>query len=256
MAKELTQSELKKLISDSTNELKKFVDELQQDTVDKTNPKRAMLLAHWIIDYIKMLREEKTFNPSELIKYERGDILLVNFGFRIGSELGGRHFAMVLDKYNSKKSPVVTVAPFRSLKENYNKNQFSHILEKGIHDLQTEKLKKITDNFQRSLEELVLSMGDQNLTEEDVEIYTKKLGPLKRQLKEATNLRKDLMHLKKGSVIDLGQIITISKQRILNPKYPSDTLSKIKVIPSDLDTINQKISYLYINKSKISENIC
>ncbi|WP_244912813.1 type II toxin-antitoxin system PemK/MazF family toxin [Paenibacillus pasadenensis] len=62
----------------------------------------------------KYLKWETGFEPSKLRKYNRGEIIFVNFGFNPGSEIGGLHYAVVVDE-NEKSNPVVNVVPLGSL---------------------------------------------------------------------------------------------------------------------------------------------
>lgn len=63
--------------------------------------KKADLISYWLQSYAEFIRFEEKFNPSKLLAYTRGDIIRVNFGFRVGAELGGLHYAVVLDKKKS-----------------------------------------------------------------------------------------------------------------------------------------------------------
>lgn len=67
-------------------------------------------------DYVKYISFEDKFKPTRNISYKRGNIIKVNFGFNIGSEQGGLHYAVVLDKKNDHHSPVITVIPLTSVK--------------------------------------------------------------------------------------------------------------------------------------------
>jgi len=48
------------------------------------------------------------------MKYNRGDIVLVELGYNIGSEYGGKRYAVVVEK-NTIYRPVVTVIPITTL---------------------------------------------------------------------------------------------------------------------------------------------
>ena len=90
---------------------------------DSSNVKKVNLISYWQKDYINYIKNERDFNPINLKTYERGDIIKVNLGFNIGSELGGLHYCVVIDKKNNRNSPVVTVIPLSSRKkEKINKN--------------------------------------------------------------------------------------------------------------------------------------
>ena len=79
--------------------------------------KKANLISYWLKDYVRMINYEEKFNPTRNIAYKRGNIIKLNFGFNIGSEYGGLHYAVVLDKHNAHNSPVVTVVPLTSIKQ-------------------------------------------------------------------------------------------------------------------------------------------
>ena len=52
-----------------------------------------------------------------LMRYKRGSIVKANFGFKIGSEQGGLHYAVVLDNKNHKSNKVLMVVPIESLSD-------------------------------------------------------------------------------------------------------------------------------------------
>ena len=88
--------------------------------LDSLDPKRAAVMSYWIKDYVRFLKKEEDFDPTKLIKYKRGSIVKVHLGYRIGSEEGGLHYAVVIDKDNAKRSPVATVIPLTSVKPSTN----------------------------------------------------------------------------------------------------------------------------------------
>lgn len=248
MSKQLTKDELKELINVAVEKLNLLLTDLGNDTKNAFAFKRAGLIAYWLIDYVKMLRYETVFDSTKLIRYNRGDVVCVNFGYRIGNELGGRHFAFVLDNYNSLKSGVVTVIPLTSKKENYVSNCFSHELQFGLYELHNEKLKKLIDEQKSEL----------NTIDSQIDVIdTEQLNPIANKVKkisqksvEMKNLEKSILKLKEGTIANLGQVTTISKIRIVNPKQASDSLGKIKINPADLDVITEKLNYLYSRHKK------
>ena len=64
--------------------------------------KKADLIAYWIENYSKYLLSEEKFDYGSIPKYKRGEVISVNFGFNVGSEHGGLHYALVLDNDNKK----------------------------------------------------------------------------------------------------------------------------------------------------------
>lgn len=83
--------------------------------------KKSVLLSYWFNDYIRLLKHEDKFkNQGQYQKYKRGQILFVNFGYRIGHELGGNHYCVVISKKDSIYSGNITVIPLRSFKGKIN----------------------------------------------------------------------------------------------------------------------------------------
>ena len=80
--------------------------------------KKAHLISYWLKDYVRMIGFEESFEPTRNIAYKRGNIVKLNFGFNIGNEYGGLHYGIVLDNKNAHNSPVVTVIPLTSQKDN------------------------------------------------------------------------------------------------------------------------------------------
>lgn len=79
---------------------------------DKHKRKTASLLAYWLRDYVRFLRKE---GEARIYKrFQRGDIVKVHLGYRVGSEEGGLHYAVVVSSTDSVKSPTLVVIPLMS----------------------------------------------------------------------------------------------------------------------------------------------
>ena len=74
--------------------------------------------------------------------YKRGQVVSVNFGTNIGSEISGEHFAIVLTKYDKPTSRTITVVPLTS---KYNENYIS--LGKEVWDKLLSQILKLTYNY-------------------------------------------------------------------------------------------------------------
>lgn len=248
MSNKLTKEELNKLVSSSIEKMTEFIDELKSDEKDTHSCKRAGLIAYWLIEYVKMLRQEKKFDSRKLLKYNRGDIVCVNFGYRIGSELGGRHFAVVLDNYNSLNSGVITVLPLTSKKDKHDsiRSCFCYELQHGLYELHSDKLAALTDKCSTEINAILDEI--ETSAEEQFDALTNRIKAVNAKLSEAKILKSSLEKLKDGTIVNFGQLTTISKLRILNPKKASDSLNKIKLRPEDLDKINEQLQYLYMSK--------
>ena len=72
------------------------------------------IIKDWLLKWATYLQREESFSPSTLKYYKQGEVVLVDFGFRVGDEFGGRHYAVVLEKGNNKNSGVILLAPISS----------------------------------------------------------------------------------------------------------------------------------------------
>lgn len=80
-------------------------------------PKQQRILMEWLKVWSKYLIFEEKFNPNKLVYYKRGDIVLAHFGYNVGSEIGGTHYAIVIEDNNNKANSSVVVIPISSLEE-------------------------------------------------------------------------------------------------------------------------------------------
>ena len=76
--------------------------------------KKALIIVDWITKWAIYLQREDSFSPRSLKAYKQREIILVDFGFNVGGEFGGRHYAVVLEKNNNPRSSVILVAPISS----------------------------------------------------------------------------------------------------------------------------------------------
>ena len=104
--------ELKNKINSTIEEYRDLLINL---TDDPNTYKKSALLYYWLRDYKNYIKNEDTFDPKYYPEFYRGSIVNINFGFNLGSELGGLHYAIVL-KDSNKKNPNITVVPLTSLK--------------------------------------------------------------------------------------------------------------------------------------------
>jgi len=223
---------------------------------DNSNIKKVNLISYWQKDYINYIKDEKIFNPINLKTYERGDIIKVNLGFNIGSELGGLHYCVVIDKKNNRNSPVVTVIPLSSQKtDKINKN--SIMLGNDIYNKLVEKSDKLLADSKIEIEEnknkLLIEtkkLTENNATSDEIYLKTTELNnnitETYKKLELAEKINKEVQKMKSGSIAIINQIRVISKQRIYDPKTEFDILSGIKLSNENLDLIDEKIRKMFI----------
>ena len=210
--------------------------------------KRAAIFVYWLNDYIEYIRTESTFNPHKLINYKRGQIVFVNFGYRIGSELGGNHYAIVLDVKNSRYNNTLTVVPLKSFKNK--ETSYSKIYQVRLGETISQLLLSKADSIilettQEILDNASVIKNMDSISSAELDALMSKMRLLKRKIRIARNIVEYTKKLKKESVADLGQITTISKQRINMPCKANDILTNI-IVPNELmSEIDKKMNYLY-----------
>ena len=201
--------------------------------------KKANLISYWLKDYVRFINFEEQFDPKRNIAYKRGNIVKINFGFNIGSEYGGLHYGVVLDNHNAQSSPVLTVIPLTSVKDN--KEIHNNNVELGNELYRLLKIKYDTIN--------------QSLKEEQTEIATT-LQAFASLISLSSNTAKELAacdkgsnefsQMKEGSIALINQITTVSKIRIFDPRNLKGVLSGISLSEESMIKINNKLKELYV----------
>lgn len=213
MAKNQTREGLTQHKDNALKVLDTYLEKLINDPDKKVNAK-ADKLSYWIEDWTTFLDFEGCFSPSSLKRYKRGEIIKVHLGYNIGSEEGGLHYAVIVEKDNSIYNPVVTIVPLTSIKENKDLSN----LRKGEvligNELFLKFSKKITDTFHSTDKEQIGFLEKMNF---------------------------EISKMKHGSIALVNQITTISKIRIYDPKKSKDMLSGITLSEESLDKIDCEI---------------
>jgi len=193
----------------------------------KLDPELTTKYLYWLntlaSDY---LPKEKTFDPLSLIKYERGNIIEVDLGFKVGSEQGGFHYAVIMDCDNKKSSPVVMVVPLKSLSDGESIDEKIEVLiDENIFEL--EKL-KFQENIDKINKELLKEESDIARLEKNKKFYEKEINKFS-----------------KKSVAQPSQMCALSKIRILFPTKASDKLYGLKLPEKHMKKIEEKLLELF-----------
>ncbi|MBI5996636.1 type II toxin-antitoxin system PemK/MazF family toxin [Clostridium perfringens] len=136
-------------ISIKSDEFIKYLENLKKSNLEKDKEKFKKL-SQWLSSYTKYLIFEENFKPQKLINYKRGDIVKANFGFNVGNELGGVHYAVVLDNNNSHSSGTLTVVPLSSTKEKDKDTVYTANLGNILNKSLEEKRKLIRESIEKS----------------------------------------------------------------------------------------------------------
>ena len=223
------QNEILKHKEESIAFLDEYMTSLAESAEDSDTGK-CDKLAYWLKDWTNYLKFEGRFDPSRLRRYKRGEIVKVHLGFNVGSEEGGLHYGVVLDKNNSIRSSTITIVPLTSVKPSTKIDR----LGAGRIYLGNELFTNLNAKTTGLLREV--------LKQEDAKASD--INRLKRHLKEITKL-------KRGSIALINQIRTISKMRIYDPKTNYDVLSGIKLSNEKLDLIDNEIVKLFVRNHTI-----
>ena len=210
--KSITQLQNHKTIS--INKLNKLLDNLINSN-DDNKQKKADLLSYWLSDYTDYLDKEDYYKNIKFMSYPRGSIIKANLGFNIGSEQGGLHYCLVVEKHNSRLSNTITVISLSSKKTNKSINNVNV-------DLETELYDKLSSKFNKLVNTPITNT-------QGVSLYT------------VGKLADELSNMKSGTIALVNQITTISKQRIYDPKNTLDILHNVKLSAEKLNKIDLKI---------------
>jgi mRNA interferase MazF len=105
--------QMTKTVLQKTKTISEMLKKIEATVKAIADPKRRGIVVNWLFQFCGYLEFEKRFNPAWYKKYHPGDIIDVDFGFNLGSELGGVHFAVVIED-NSRKDANVMVVPLSS----------------------------------------------------------------------------------------------------------------------------------------------
>ena len=225
------------------NDLKKYMDSLDQT--------KGIKLAYWIKDYARFLAQEASFDASKQIRYKRGAIVKVHLGYRIGSEEGGLHYAVVMDKNNSIYSPTLTVIPLTSVKPGIDLSNLPlHKVFIGdeVHTLLTANFNaelRTAKQQLKDLENFLIRTREDGSLLEQYKAFDTRMDEINKRIAYCGKMNREADRMKTGSIALVGQITTISKIRIYDPKYHNDALAKVRLSDDILDKLDARIMDLY-----------
>lgn len=245
LSRELTKEEVMQHKKQALSKMEDFLNTLI--TSDKSWQKgKADKLSYWLEDWVNFLSFEEQFSALSLRRYKRGEIIKVHLGFNVGSEEGGLHYAVVLDKNNAKSSPVITIIPLTSAKPNVDVNNLKGGSIFLGNELFASLNAKVSATNRRLVEELellqkIVDKMDYNTSPSEKLDVQQRIDNAREDLNFLNRMRNEVLRMKKGSIALVNQITTISKIRIYDPKTDHDILSGIKLSNEKLDLIDEEI---------------
>lgn len=249
MSKDMDSKELIQHCEEAAASIQKMLNDFSQ-TGERKFTKRAMLIAYWIKTYVRYLRQEDAFAPESVFRLKRGSIIRVEFGYKVGRELGGRHYAVVLDEDNALHRNTVTVVPLGSLKETSKPDRYTAVLEAGIYEPVKDKILALCQAAEKAIDEAMAKDPEINSADAKEKAILKAvqrqhIEDAKKLMAQARDWVSEIEHMKPGSVARVDQITTISKMRISQPLQKTHPLYGVRLTPADMDKIDQKLQKLY-----------
>lgn len=279
LSKELTKELVIDNKKDAIKKLNKLLENYINDPSEK-HLKKANLISYWVKDFTNYINKEESFEPTRNIAYKRGNVVKLNFGFNVGSEYGGLHYAIVLDIDNAHNSPVVTVIPLTSAKDDkeihdnsvflgneiYRMLKLKHdTLQQKVHaemekdgeilsaidtliDFSQIKLGEalsLTDGSPEQDKVLASTQASLDLVDAMRTKYEEKQKERLAELEYLDKIRHEISRMKEGSVALVNQITTVSKMRIFDPKNTLGVLSGVSLSAEGMEKINEKVKKLY-----------
>lgn len=234
VAKKLTKQES----FNHKNQMLAEFDSYLTSLIETENQGKADKITYWILDWIEYLKREKEFNSNKLLKYKRGSIVKVHLGFNVGSEEGGLHYAIVVDSENKIGNPVFTVIPLTSVKPQTN-------IEKLPND-QLYLGNEVYEKLETKLKNLLSKLSKIELSE----LTNEELSAFEQELIYAKRIKDEIDKMKTGSIALIGQLTTVSKLRIFDPKNKYGVLKNVRLSDDTLDKIDNYLEQKYFKKKQ------
>lgn len=176
----------------------------------------------------------------KFIKYKRGQLILVNFSPSIGSEMHGKHFAIVLTKHDSANNGVLTVVPLSSKYKHYYLD-LGNLVNKYFLPRIDEEQAKLAELMNEIMANFEL---DNNYVDKEKNIVRKTIN----NLLDIEKLLEIYNNKSKNSYALTQNITTISKYRIMKPLSKYDPIKKLIVEDDILDKIDNALIQNFISK--------
>lgn len=245
MGRNLTKEELIIHKDMALQRLDAYMTSLIEDS-DPRIKSKSDKLSYWLEDWTTFLSFESEFSPRSLRRYKRGEIIKAHLGYNVGSEEGGLHYCVVIDKENSPNSPIVTVIPLTSVKK---KTDLKHLHKGSVYlgnEIFTNLNSKITHTDKKLSARVTKLAGPISTlsnapSQEEIEEIQRELDVCNRELELIKRMKKEVQKMKIGSIALVSQVRTISKIRIYDPKTNFDILSNVKLSNEKLDLIDNEI---------------
>ena len=226
----MNKNDLLTTIDNVINNIKTFISSFLD-----TDIKKAKNIIYWLKYHFIYLQDEENFlNRKSYKKYKYGQIINISLGYNLGRELGGVHYAVVMNVNDTPTNSNLIVVPLSS-KKNEKKlgindtridigSEFKDILSKKYSDFEEQNNKLISSLSSLSHKELGIAIGKVHNN-----VYLLK------------KIDAELKKMKEGSYVVTHQIRAISKIRIIAPILKNDYFDNIVLSSKTMENINRKL---------------
>lgn len=126
--------------------------------VNQSNKIKFSKLDDWLLKESEEFKNETKNKRSIYFKYKRGQVLKINFGVNLGTELSHTHFAIVLNDDDTRLTDNITVIPLTSkdgyrrvnlgnlVSQEYNSSKYDNETYAIITQIKTVSKKRVLEN--------------------------------------------------------------------------------------------------------------
>ena len=206
-------------------------------------------------NYATQLERDVLGKRRRNLVFPQGTLVYVDFGINYGSEFSSYHYAITLNKNDSKKDNTITVVPLTS-KEGKQNIKLTSGISRGLASLTLDYLEeqiRLNDDNMKKIESDLNKLEER---ERNGEPFTEDLYQLKifyqkvlleRNIVENAKKRvkKYIKDFDKDTYIKIDAITTIDKNKIFKRKDNLDPLTKIRVTDDTIKIIEEGIKNLF-----------
>ena len=236
-------------------QLEESTDKLKNITNKNPNHFKTKRLGSSMENYATQLERDVLGKRRRNSVFPQGTLVYVDFGVNYGSEFSSYHYAITLNKNDSKRDNTITVVPLTS-KEGKQNIKLTAGISRGLTSLTLDYLEeqiKLNDNNMKKIES---DLNKLEKREKNGEQFTKDLSQLKvfyqkvlleRNIVENAKerVKKYIKDFDKDTYIKIDAITTIDKNKIFKRKDNLDPLTKVRVNDDTLKVIENGIKNIF-----------
>ena len=208
-------------------------------------------------NYATQLERDVLGKRRRNLVFPQGTLVYVDFGINYGSEFSSYHYAITLNKNDSKKDNTITVIPLTS-KEGKQNIKLTTGISRGLASLTLDYLEEQIKLNDKNMNKIESDLNKLEERERNGEPFTEDLHQLKtfyqkvlleRNIVENTKdrVKKYIKDFDKDTYIKIDAITTIDKNKIFKRKDNLDPLTKVRVNDDILKIIENGIKNLFFN---------